>query len=58
MVLDTVSISIVTEEEDTPVVLDITAKDGVDSEHVCLDTVVLSRVATEEDKQVGMTLGV
>ena len=56
MFLDTVAISIVTEEESTPVGLDIEAKDGSGSEHVCLDSAALSRVAKEETKQADMAI--
>jgi len=54
MDLDTVTISIATEEESTPVGLVITAKDGVDSDQVCLDTETTSSTVVVENRQVGL----
>jgi hypothetical protein len=55
MGLDTVAISIATEEESTPVGFVIAAKDGAGSDQVCLDTVTTSSIAAVENRQVGLT---
>jgi hypothetical protein len=55
MGLDTVAISIGTEEESTPVGLVIVAKDGAGSDQVCLDTATTSSTTTVENRQVGLT---
>jgi hypothetical protein len=51
MGLDTVVISIVTDEENTPVCLVITVKDGADSDQIFLTT---SSTASVENRQVGL----
>jgi hypothetical protein len=55
MGLDTVAISIATDEESTPVGLVITVKDGADSDQVFLTT---SSTAAAESRQVGLDTAV
>jgi hypothetical protein len=54
MGLDTVAISIATEEESTPVGVIIEANDGAGSDQVCLDTPTTSSTAAAESRQVGL----
>ena len=58
MGLDTVTISIATEEESTPVGLVIAAKDGAGSDQVCLDTATTSSTAAAENMHVGLATAV
>jgi len=54
MGLDTVAISVATDEESTPVRLVIAVKDGADSDQVFLDTATTSSTAAAESRQVGL----
>ena len=58
MGLDTVAISIATEEESTPVGVIIEANDGAVSDQVCLDTPTTSSTAAAERRQVGLATAV
>jgi len=58
MGLDTVAISIATEEESTPVGVIIEANDGAGSDQVCLDTPTTSSTAVAESRQVGLATAV
>jgi len=58
MGLDTVAISIATEEESTPVGVIIEANDGAGSDQVCLDTPTTSSTAAAESRQVGLDTAV